>query len=824
MWTTKTLRRPVFRRALIGRLRAVLPLVAMVLAVPAMAEDPAPISHRVVEAQVEDRHQLQQLSEDYDLWAYLEGPGIAILQVPDDQLASLEGAGVVYRVDLERTSRLAQLGQGLPGQTTGIPGFPCYRTVEETFAAAEALVAARPDLAAWIDIGDSWEKTQDANQGYDLRVLRLSRGLAAVDKPSLFINSGLHAREYTTAELSTRFAEYLVAGYGHDPDVTWLLDHHAIHLLLQANPDGRKRAEAGVLWRKNANNDYCTGSPLRGADLNRNFAFQWNCCGGSSTDPCSNLFHGAAAASEPEVQAIETYLRQIVVDRRPPPLNVPAPDDTVGLVLDLHSFGEDVLWSWGFTNVQPPAPNGDQLYTLGRKYGFFTHYRPQHGSFTTINGPTKDFAYGELGAPGFTIELGTDFFESCRDFEAIMVRDHLPALLYAAKVAAAPYRLPAGPEVLSPSAPPVAVVAGDPVPLEALADDSRYTPLNGVEPVQNVAAVEVFVDLPPWQSGAQGRIMQAVDGAFDGPVEAVQLSLDSSGMTAGRHTLFFQGQDSEGNRGAVSAAFLHLIDPQSAPFLEGVVRDAETRQPVAGRVRVGSFETVSQAGSGFYRLQVPAGIYDLIVESPQHARQQQTVSLDDFATVVQDFRLRPYVDVLADDADGNAFHGDPVAWSADPPWAPSSEVSLSPPNAWSDSPGGNYATSVDVSLTSPTLDLSGLEAVVLGFHHLFDIEQHRDYGWVEISLDGGTSWQDVAIYSGEDRDQSWQRQEIPLPQLDGQPNVRFRFRLQSDSFTVADGWHIDDIALRGLRPVAAGLLFRGGFESGGVEGWSTAVP
>ncbi len=672
MKTAKSPRRRASKSAVLGWLVLMIGLAATTTAAVATAEDaPSSVSYRVVEVEVVDRRQLQRLSEDNDLWAYLEGPGLAILQVADDGLASLDAAGVVYRVDLERTSRLAQLGQTLPGQASGIPGFPCYRTVEETFATAEALVATYPDLATWIDIGDSWEKTQNAAQGYDLLVLRLTAGFVGVSKPSLFINSGLHAREYTTAELATRFAEYLVAHYDRDPDVTWLLDHHAVHLLLQANPDGRKRAEAGALWRKNANNNYCTGSSLRGADLNRNFAFQWNCCGGSSADPCSTLFHGAAAASEPEVQAIEAYLRQIIADRRPPALNVPAPDDTAGLVLDLHSFGEDVLWSWGFTDTQPAEPNGSQLYTLGRKYGFFTHYRPQHGSFTTINGPTKDFAYGELGAPGFTIELGSDFFESCQDFEAIMVRDHLPALLYAAKVAAAPYRLPSGPEVLSPSAPPVAVaasdvvagevLAGEVVPLTATVDDSRYTSLNGAEPVQNVAGVEVFVDLPPWRSGARGIAMQAIDGSFDSPREVAQLDLDTSGLAPGRHLLYFQGQDSDGHRGAVSAAFLHVVDPQSAPFLEGVLRDAETGQPVVAQVRVGSFETVSQAGGGFYRLQVPAGTYDVVVESPQHARQQLTVVLNDFATEVQDFQLRPYVDVLTDDVDGDPVDGDPAA-------------------------------------------------------------------------------------------------------------------------------------------------------------------
>ena len=83
--------------------------------------------------------------------------------------------------------------------------------------------------------------------------------------------------------LATRFAEYLVNNYGMDPDATWILDHHEIHLMLQTNPEGRKEAEAGTSWRKNTNENYCGAtSSNRGADLNRNFAFQWDCCGGSS--------------------------------------------------------------------------------------------------------------------------------------------------------------------------------------------------------------------------------------------------------------------------------------------------------------------------------------------------------------------------------------------------------------------------------------------------------------------------------------------------------------------------------------------------------------
>ena len=31
--------------------------------------------------------------------------------------------------------------------------------------------------------------------------------------------------------------------------------------MLQANPDGRKHAEAGQLWRKNVNENYCEADP-----------------------------------------------------------------------------------------------------------------------------------------------------------------------------------------------------------------------------------------------------------------------------------------------------------------------------------------------------------------------------------------------------------------------------------------------------------------------------------------------------------------------------------------------------------------------------------
>ena len=41
--------------------------------------------------------------------------------------------------------------------------------------------------------------------------------------------------------------------------------------------------------------------------------------------------------------------------------------------------------------------NGAELWALGRKFAYYNDYRPQQGSLSTVDGATKDFAYGELG-------------------------------------------------------------------------------------------------------------------------------------------------------------------------------------------------------------------------------------------------------------------------------------------------------------------------------------------------------------------------------------------------------------------------------------------
>jgi hypothetical protein len=393
--------------------------------------------------------------------------------------------------------------------------------------------------------------------------LRLTNSAVPGPKPKLFIMSSVHAREYTPAELNTRYAEYLIQNYGADADATWLLDYHEVHLLLQANPDGRKHAETGLFWRKNTNENYCSPtSNNRGADLNRNFEFQWGCCGGSSSDECYTTFRGPSPASEPEVQAVQSYVSSIFPDQREDPIGASVPVTATGVFMDIHSSGNLVLWPWGFT--EDPAPNGTALQTFGRKFAYFNNYYPEQaiGLYPT-DGTTDDFAYGDLGLAAYTFELGTAFFQSCTYFENNIIPGNLPALIYAAKTARTPYLTPAGPDALNVTVDDSLVASGTFVTLTATLNDSRYNNQNGTEPVQNVAAAEYYIDFPPWITATVpiSMPMTAVDGSFNSPVETAEAAIDTSGLALGQHIIFVRGQDANGNWGAFSAVFFEVTDP-----------------------------------------------------------------------------------------------------------------------------------------------------------------------------------------------------------------------------------------------------------------------
>ena len=201
------------------------------------------------------------------------------------------------------------------------------------------------------------------------------------------------------------------------------VDNFRFHFLLQANPDGRKKAESGISWRKNTDTDNgaCSANAY-GVDLNRNFNWRFGqVADGSSGNPCEVTYRGPASQSENEVQNVVryivgtpgtggTYSGGVLPDRRtdtgaaPSRLSRDVPRHPQLLAAGVVAVGE----------YQTAAPNGPALRTLGRRLAYFNSYRPvQWIGLYAADGTNTDTVYGVSGAPSYTIELGQEFFEDC---------------------------------------------------------------------------------------------------------------------------------------------------------------------------------------------------------------------------------------------------------------------------------------------------------------------------------------------------------------------------------------------------------------------------
>lgn len=717
--------------------------------------------------------------------------GTVLLETDEQGLAALAAAGFQVAVDAALTWPLPTSSK----QGAGVPGYPCYPTNAEVFSQLSQWAAQYPDLVQIEDIGDSWEKTEGLG-GADLAVLVLSNHQVPGPKPALFVCSGLHARELSPTGATMAFAESLLSGYGQAGDPTWLLDTIEIHLLILGNPDGRAYVEqpSPISWRKNTDNDFCTGTNSRGVDLNRNYSFQWGLTSScSSTTQCSNTFRGPAAGSEPEIQAIQSYLQSIFPDQRGPGLGDPAPANAEGVFIDLHSFGGQVLWPYGFNATV--APNSASLTTLGRKFAWYNGYSPEKASvsFDTC-GTSDDFNYGELGVAAFTFEMGASFFEPCANFNDTIWPDNSQALLYAAKVARAPYLWPSGPNAEDGEISSTTLVQGRPLRLAAVLRDDRFqaaTNPPGVEPVQAVSGGEVYADGAPWEGGTPVA-MTPLDGFFDSAVEAAELRLDTAAMPLGRHVLLVRGSDTSGAVGAPTGLLVDLVDGTAHLALSGRVVEIGTNAPLAAMVSCGGETAYCDPLDGRFYLAVPPGTHDLVVQLEGYnpaSLSGITGSAGQALSLAQVVLVPVCESPLAMSAGGWASQG---GWTL----VADERDRL----VWDDSPDGEYEDASLSRLTSPPLRLpQGGEALL---DHRFRLDPFSaDEALVEVSVDGGP-WRRSARFHGDGTD--WRETRIALPPGE---RVQLRFVLHADEAFGADGWQLGALTIKAGGSCVLPLLF-----------------
>ena len=329
-----------------------------------------------------------------------------------------------------------------------------YRTVAAHEAHLSSVVSAHPDLATKYTIGQSWKKQQGTG-GHDIFAICLTKKQAGdcslsttSSKPKSLIMAQIHARELSTGELAWRWIDYLADGYATDATAKSILDTTEVWVVPISNPDGVDIVASGgnspKLQRKNANNSRgCSGTNI-GVDLNRNSTFKW---GGDSNSACSETYQGTSAGSEPEVKALEGLFNKIYPDQRGTGNNDPAPVTAKGTMITLHSYGNDIIIPWGFT--QSTSPNDAQYRKLGAKMaasnGYLVGTNEETVGYDTT-GTTDDYTYGALGVFSVTFEVGSSsgtcggFLPKYTCVDSTFWPKNKGAFVTAAKAAAAPYQ------------------------------------------------------------------------------------------------------------------------------------------------------------------------------------------------------------------------------------------------------------------------------------------------------------------------------------------------------------------------------------------------
>ncbi|XP_048013734.1 carboxypeptidase A1-like isoform X1 [Megalobrama amblycephala] len=262
--------------------------------------------------------------------------------------------------------------------------YTTYHDLNSIYSFMDMLVAENSNLVSKIVIGQSYESRP-------LNVLKFSTG---ANRPGIWIDTGIHSREWITQASGIWFAKKIVTDYGRDPILTDILNNYDIFLEIVTNPDGYAYTHSNDrMWRKTRKPN--PGSSCVGVDPNRNWETGFG-GPGASTNPCSQTYHGPSAHSESEVKAIVDFVKS---------------HGNLKAFLSIHSYSQMLMYPYGFTET--PAKDQAELHELARtaitelKSLYNTAYTFGN-MITTIyqaDGVTADWTYEQGIKYSYTFEL-----------------------------------------------------------------------------------------------------------------------------------------------------------------------------------------------------------------------------------------------------------------------------------------------------------------------------------------------------------------------------------------------------------------------------------
>ncbi|XP_016068889.1 PREDICTED: carboxypeptidase A5 isoform X2 [Miniopterus natalensis] len=270
-------------------------------------------------------------------------------------------------------------------RSTSSFSYSSYHTLEEIYSWIDSFVTEHADIVSKIQIGLSFENRP-------ILVLKFSTG--GCQRQAIWIDAGIHSREWITHATGIWTAKQIVSEYGKDGILTDVLKAMDIFLEIVSNPDGFAFTHSmNRLWRKNKSNR--TGISCIGVDLNRNWrsGFGGN---GSNDNPCSETYRGPYPHSEPEVSAVVEFITA---------------HGNIKALISIHSYSQMLMYPYGHS--LEPVSNEEELYSLAESavqdlyqvHGTKYIYGSIGTTLYLASGITVDWAYDSGIKYSFSFEL-----------------------------------------------------------------------------------------------------------------------------------------------------------------------------------------------------------------------------------------------------------------------------------------------------------------------------------------------------------------------------------------------------------------------------------
>jgi hypothetical protein len=300
-----------------------------------------------------------------------------------------------------------------------------YRTV----AQLDSLTSL---LAGWFPgYFQRYRLPEDSVEGRPVHALRLRAG-TATNRRGVLLIGGTHSRELMNPDALAELAVDMLVSHINGTDISYggftmpaatvkaIMESMDVWFVPCINPDGRHYVmTVDDLWRKNRRDNPSTACD--GVDLNRNCDFVWGVAQGqTSCSPCSDVYCGPSAFSEPETRNVKHLLD----------------NHRMVTFVDVHSYSELVLWPWGHAPIQSHDPSqrftglptGTCTASIPRGYAEYLDPR-DHQRFSTVGATIVD-AIGQVRGRSYVSKPSLDLYATTGTFDDYAYSRHIadPAL------------------------------------------------------------------------------------------------------------------------------------------------------------------------------------------------------------------------------------------------------------------------------------------------------------------------------------------------------------------------------------------------------------